>query len=114
MTLQPRDDLGHTVEVVRPTRRVVSLVPSLTESVAATAPEALVGATDWCTHPPGLRVTRVRGTKNPNLAVIKTLRPQVVLANQEAPASRTSRAARLWFTCSPRPSTSPAWTRGHP
>ena len=83
MTRQPRDDLGHPVEVLRPVRRVVSLVPSLTESVAATRPEALAGATDWCTHPPGLPVTRVRGTKNPNLAVIRALRPQVVLANQE-------------------------------
>jgi ABC-type Fe3+-hydroxamate transport system substrate-binding protein len=83
VTPQPRDDLGYPVETARPARRVVSLVPSLTESVAATAPEALVGATDWCSHPPGLRVTRVRGTKNPNLAVIKALRPQVVLANQE-------------------------------
>jgi len=62
---------------------VVSLVPSLTESVAATRPEALVGATDWCTQPPGLDVTRVRGTKNPDLAAVAALRPQLVLANQE-------------------------------
>ena len=66
----PRDDLGHPVPVTRPARRVVSLVPSLTESVAAARPEALVGVTDWCTHPPGLQATRVRGTKNPNLAAI--------------------------------------------
>jgi ABC-type Fe3+-hydroxamate transport system substrate-binding protein len=78
-----RDDLGHPVEVGAPVRRVVSLVPSLTESVAATRPEALVGATDWCSHPPGLTVTRVRGTKNPNVAAITALRPGVVLANQE-------------------------------
>ena len=32
----PLDDLGHPVEVDRPVRRVVSLVPSLTESVAVT------------------------------------------------------------------------------
>jgi hypothetical protein len=30
--------------------RVVSLVPSLTESVAVTHPEALAGATAWCPH----------------------------------------------------------------
>jgi ABC-type Fe3+-hydroxamate transport system substrate-binding protein len=63
--------------------RVVSLVPSLTESVAATRPEALVGATDWCTHPGDLAVTRVRGTKNPDLAAIAALQPDLVLANQE-------------------------------
>ena len=78
-----RDDLGHPVPLTRPARRVVSLVPSLTESVAVTRPEALAGATDWCTHPADLDVPRVRGTKNPNLAAIKELRPDIVLANQE-------------------------------
>jgi ABC-type Fe3+-hydroxamate transport system substrate-binding protein len=77
------DDLGQPVPVSRPVRRVVSLVPSLTESVAVTRAEALVGATDWCTHPAGLAATRVRGTKNPNLAAIAGLRPGIVLANQE-------------------------------
>ncbi|MBC6459441.1 cobalamin-binding protein [Actinomadura sp. HBU206391] len=64
-------------------RRVVSLVPSLTESVAATAPGVLVGATDWCTHPAGLDVVRVGGTKNPDVERIRLLRPDVVLANEE-------------------------------
>jgi ABC-type Fe3+-hydroxamate transport system substrate-binding protein len=62
---------------------VVSLVPSLTESVAATRPEALAGATIWCTHPAGLDVPRVRGTKNPDLRAIAALKPDIVLANQE-------------------------------
>jgi hypothetical protein len=79
----PRDDLGHPVAAPRPARRVVSLVPSLTESVAVTRLEALAGATDWCTHPAGLDVPRVRGTKNPDLAAIRALRPDLVLANQE-------------------------------
>ncbi len=61
----------------------MSLVPSLTESVAVSAPEILVGATDWCTHPEGLDVTRVRGTKNPNKATIAGLKPDLVLANKE-------------------------------
>jgi ABC-type Fe3+-hydroxamate transport system substrate-binding protein len=61
----------------------VSLVPSLTEAIAVTCPEVLVGATDWCTHPEGLDVQRVRGTKNPNLGAIKQLRPDLVVANKE-------------------------------
>jgi ABC-type Fe3+-hydroxamate transport system substrate-binding protein len=77
------DDLGHPVPRPGPARRVVSLVPSLTESVAATRAGALAGATDWCTHPAGLDVPRVRGTKNPDLAAIRALRPDLVLANQE-------------------------------
>lgn len=77
------DDLGTGVPVSGPARRVVSLVPSLTESVALTRPEALVGATDWCTHPAGLAVTRVRGTKNPDIAAILALAPDLVIANKE-------------------------------
>lgn len=78
------DDLG--TPVVLPAtgvRRVVSLVPSLTESVAVTAPGLLVGATDWCTHPADLEVVRVRGTKSPDLDRVVALGPDVVLANEE-------------------------------
>ena len=63
--------------------RVVSLVPSLTESVALTAPGLLVGATDWCTHPLDLDVARVGGTKNPRVPDVAALQPDVVLANEE-------------------------------
>lgn len=77
------DDLGLTVPVPPRVRRVASLVPSLTEAVAATAPEVLAAATDWCTHPPGLEVVRVRGTKNPDVPKIIGLRPDLVLANFE-------------------------------
>ncbi|AWB93671.1 helical backbone metal receptor [Aeromicrobium chenweiae] len=77
------DDLGHAVTREAPAHRVVSLVPSLTEAVAATRPEALVGATDWCTHPADLDVARVRGTKNPDRAAIIDLAPDLVIANHE-------------------------------
>jgi ABC-type Fe3+-hydroxamate transport system substrate-binding protein len=77
------DDLGYAAELAHAPRRVVSLVPSLTEAIAVTCPDLLVGATDWCTHPEGLAVQRFRGTKNPNLAVIKDLRPDLVVANKE-------------------------------
>ncbi|MYW65153.1 ABC transporter substrate-binding protein [Streptomyces sp. SID8379] len=63
--------------------RVVSLVPSLTEAVAVTLPDALAGATDWCTHPAGLDVARVGGTKNPDVPAIVALRPDLVVANEE-------------------------------
>ncbi|RKN40707.1 helical backbone metal receptor [Micromonospora endolithica] len=63
--------------------RVVSLVPSLTEAVAATLPGLLVGATDWCTHPAGLDVARVGGSKYPDLDAIRALRPDLVLLNVE-------------------------------
>ena len=58
-------------------------MPSLTEAVAVTAPGLLVGATDWCSHPADLDVTRVRGTKNPDVAAVLDLMPDLVLANAE-------------------------------
>ncbi|MFI0446180.1 helical backbone metal receptor [Actinomadura sp. 6N118] len=83
--------------------RIVSIVPSLTETVAETAPGLLVGATDWCTHPAGLDVERVRGTKNPDIERIVALKPDVVLGNTEenrAVDVETLRAAgvAVWMT----------------
>ena len=63
--------------------RVVSLVPSLTETIAVSLPGVLVGATDWCSHPPDLDVTRVGGTKNPKLDQIIALAPDLVITNEE-------------------------------
>jgi ABC-type Fe3+-hydroxamate transport system substrate-binding protein len=77
------DDEGRDVPVPPQVRRVVSLVPSLTEAVAATAPGLLVGATDWCTHPADLDVPRIGGTKNPRAADIAALQPDLVVASQE-------------------------------
>ncbi|GAA4861107.1 helical backbone metal receptor [Actinomycetospora straminea] len=80
------DDEGRRVPLPATVRRVVSLVPSLTEAVGVTEPGLLVGATDWCTHPDDLDdhgVTRVRGTKNPDIDTIVALAPDVVLANAE-------------------------------
>ncbi|MFJ6087482.1 helical backbone metal receptor [Streptomyces sp. NPDC092369] len=78
------------------TPRVVSLVPSLTEAVAQSVPGALVGVTDWCTHPADLAVTRIGGTKNPKVEAILALRPDLVIANEEenrAPDLAALRAA---------------------
>ncbi|GAA1884523.1 helical backbone metal receptor [Streptomyces durmitorensis] len=78
--------------------RVVSLVPSLTEAVAAGAPGALVGATEWCSHPEDLDVVRVGGTKNPDVRRIIGLAPDLVIANEEenrAPDLAALRAAGI-------------------
>lgn len=89
MTARPRgapvraDDLGVPFDRDRTVRRVVSLVPSLTEAIARTAPGLLVGATDWCVQPPGLEVVRVGGTKNPDVGRVVDLAPDLVVANFE-------------------------------
>lgn len=77
------DDEGRPVATADRVRRVVSIVPSLTEAVACTERTVLVGATNWCTHPADLDVTRVGGTKNPDVAAIVELAPDLVVANQE-------------------------------
>ena len=97
------DDLEVVVPLPAEVARVVSIVPSLTEAIAATHPQLLIGATDWCTHPADLDVTRVRGTKNPDVDTIRALAPDVVIANAEenrAADLDTLRAAGLavWVT----------------
>ncbi|SDC97330.1 helical backbone metal receptor [Actinokineospora iranica] len=77
------DDLGEPVPLTGPPSRVVSLVPSLTDAVETTAPGLLVGATDYCTHPSTLDVTRVGGSKYPTVDAVLDLRPDLVIANAE-------------------------------
>jgi ABC-type Fe3+-hydroxamate transport system substrate-binding protein len=77
------DDLGEPVPLAGPPRRVVSLVPSITEAVAVSAPGVLAGATDYCVHPASLDVARVGGSKYPDLASVRAVRPDLVLANAE-------------------------------
>ncbi|HXX70414.1 MAG TPA: helical backbone metal receptor [Polyangiaceae bacterium] len=80
------DDRRRALDFAAPPRRVVSLVPSDTLSVAALGcADALVGRTDYCDLPVGIgeRVPSVGGTKNPRVAQVLALAPDLVLANQE-------------------------------
>lgn len=97
------DDTGAAVDLPDDVRRVVSLVPSLTESVAATDRELLVGVTDWCTHPADLDVPRIGGTKNPDVDAIVALAPDLVVANEEENRAPDLQALRdkgiaVWVT----------------
>jgi ABC-type Fe3+-hydroxamate transport system substrate-binding protein len=67
-------------------RRIVSLVPSLTEALFALGlGDRVVGVTDWCVHPAEALAGRPRvgGTKNPRIGAILELAPDLVLANRE-------------------------------
>jgi ABC-type Fe3+-hydroxamate transport system substrate-binding protein len=80
------DDMKRTLTFGGAPRRVVSLVPSDTFSVAALGcGGALVGRTDYCELPADVRdrVPSVGGTKNPRLDAIVDLSPDLVIANQE-------------------------------
>lgn len=69
-----------------PPERVVSLVPSMTESLYDLgAGSALVGVTEFCPPPPdGLpQPDSVGGTKSVDTDAVIDLRPDLVIANQE-------------------------------
>jgi ABC-type Fe3+-hydroxamate transport system substrate-binding protein len=81
-----RDASGEAVDVPARPRRIVSLVPSVTETLFALGlGERVVGVTDWCIHPEDAlaRLPRVGGTKNPDVARVVSLSPDLVLANLE-------------------------------
>lgn len=90
----------------RPPRRIVSLVPSLTEALFALGMgERLVGVTDWCVHPAQgvARLPKVGGTKNADPDRIADLRPDLVIANQEENTRRVVERLRaagipVWVT----------------
>lgn len=66
--------------------RVVSLVPSTTESVCALgAARRLIARTRYCSEPAAATagVAAVGGTKNPDLDAILALKPDLVLGNAE-------------------------------
>ncbi len=80
------DDANRRIALPHPARRIVSLVPSLTETLFALGcGQAVVGVTRYCTEPTGTveRITRVGGTKNPDLQRIRALHPDLVLVNAE-------------------------------
>jgi len=78
------DDLGRTVALAGPPRRVVSLVPSDTHSVIALgALDRLVGRTTYCESPEAQAVAAVGGTKDVDVDAVLGLAPDLVIANQE-------------------------------
>lgn len=78
----PHDEINLT----EPPRRVVSLVPSVTESLFDLGcGERVIGVTDYCVHPADkvANLPKVGGTKNPDLGAIRALQPDLIIANQE-------------------------------
>src|SRR5579859_427842 len=87
-------------------RRVVSLVPSLTESLCdLNLADRLIGVTDYCTRPAEIvrRLPKVGGTKNPDIARISALHPDLVLMNREENREADAQALQaagipIWVT----------------
>lgn len=82
-----------------PARRIVSLIPSITETLFALgAGDRVVGCTIYCTEPPeGVATkTRVGGEKNPKLEVIRDLGADLVIANVEENVREHVDTLRAW------------------
>src|SRR5216684_726663 len=87
-----KDILGRTFDFATPPSRVVSLIPSLTETLFDLgAGDAVAGITDFCIFPEGLDRPRVGGTKNPHVDEIRALAPDLVYVNLEENLERHAR-----------------------
>lgn len=79
--IEVRDERGITVSLPKPPQRIVTLLPSLTESVCALgACDRLVGIDRYSNSPASVRaLPQVGGGLDPNVEAIVALRPDVVL-----------------------------------
>lgn len=87
--LQIADQRGSTVDLPSPPRRIVSLLPSLTESVCALgACDRLVGVDRYSNWPASVAaLPRVGGGLDPNVEAIVALKPDLVLATESSRAT---------------------------
>jgi len=80
------DQLHRTISFDHLPRRIISLVPSQTELLHTLGlEEEVVGITRFCVHPAAWRrsKTRVGGTKDIHPDIIRSLQPDLVIANKE-------------------------------
>lgn len=80
------DQLGQCIEIATPPKRIVSLVPSQTELLAAYGlNEEVVGITKFCVHPNHWfrHKQRIGGTKNVDIEKVRSLQPDLIIANKE-------------------------------
>ena len=80
------DNRPPRLDINNPPKRVVSLVPSMTESLFDLgAGDYLVGVTDFCLVPEDTaqRIIRIGEPKSPDIAKVIDLAPELVIANQE-------------------------------
>jgi iron complex transport system substrate-binding protein len=83
-TRQVKDETGRLVRIPQPVRRIVSMAPSVTETLFALGlGDRIVGDTDFCDYPPEAKQKRrIGGPVDPNLEVIAALHPDLVVASR--------------------------------
>ncbi len=80
------DQMGYTLNFPSTPKRIISLVPSITELLVDLGLEKnLVGITKFCIHPKEKlkAITKIGGTKNLDLAKIRELKPDLIIGNKE-------------------------------
>jgi iron complex transport system substrate-binding protein len=78
------DDLGRKIYLAQAPNRLVSLAPSITETLYAIGlADRVVGVTEFCDYPPEARNKPKVGYSNPNLETIVALQPDLVLAPRD-------------------------------
>lgn len=80
------DQMGREVEINSSPQRIISLVPSQTELLCDLGlTDEVIGITKFCVHPKEWfqSKTRVGGTKQLNIEIIKSLQPDLIIANKE-------------------------------
>lgn len=80
------DQTGRNISLNKLPQRIISLVPSQTELLFDLGLEnEVIGITKFCVHPEEWfrNKTRVGGTKQLNLEIIRQLRPDLIIANKE-------------------------------
>ena len=102
------DGNGHNPHLMfmNPPKRVVSLVPSISESLIELGiGDRLVGVTDFCPDPTveSAHTAAVGGTRSADIEAISSLKPDLVLANQEENSQETieeleRRGIPVWVT----------------
>ena len=86
MDLKSVDQLNNELLFSSFPKRIISLVPSISELIAHYEPHIeLIGVTKFCEHPQNLRTSKniIGGTKDPNLEKIIALKPDLIIANKE-------------------------------
>lgn len=95
--LEITDQRGVTVRLAQTPQRIVSLLPSLTESVCALGQcQRLVGVDRYSNHPESIaRLPRLGGGLDPSIEAVLALRPDVVLISLSSRAAERLEALGL-------------------
>jgi ABC-type Fe3+-hydroxamate transport system substrate-binding protein len=80
------DQLNRQIELPLAPKRIISVVPSQTELLFCLGlDKEIIGITKFCIHPIDKfkQITKVGGTKQLNINLIKEIRPDLIIANKE-------------------------------